>query len=260
MQDVVTRVPRLAFLNMADVLVFARSGRSNAEGAFATCHSLTLPPSEPGYYFWRDRTVGRNHPALGVVRRPNRRRVTVGRRPIRHDFAFGAALSAINARADAERAVPSRRRHTAAVAGETRHRGPRSCHHIDPQLGASAGSRAKTARYSASCHGPDFFQQVADGPDVSRQPPDPEALRFSAATIFARSRNGLAAWFRPAFRNVSLVSPALHRAARGTDAVRGRSSGRRIEESPRRQRQPIQLHRRTICTSGSSPSDRRRGA
>ena len=59
MQDVVSRVPALSFIDMADVLVFARSGRSNAEGAFATCHCLTLPASEPGYYFWRDRTTGR---------------------------------------------------------------------------------------------------------------------------------------------------------------------------------------------------------
>jgi hypothetical protein len=57
MQDVVSRVPTLSFINMADVLVFARAGRSNAEGAFATCHCLTLPASEPGYYFWRDRTT-----------------------------------------------------------------------------------------------------------------------------------------------------------------------------------------------------------
>src|SRR6185503_13191280 len=59
MQDVVSRVPQLSFINMADVLVFARSGRSNAEGAFATCHCLTLPASEPGYYFWRDRATHR---------------------------------------------------------------------------------------------------------------------------------------------------------------------------------------------------------
>src|SRR6185295_6331112 len=55
MQDIVTRVEALSFIDMADVLVFARQGRTHAEGAFATCHCLTLPPSEPGYYFWRDR-------------------------------------------------------------------------------------------------------------------------------------------------------------------------------------------------------------
>ena len=57
MDDIVTRVPTLSFIDIADVLVFARAGRSNAEGAFATCHCLTLPPSEPGYYFWRDRAT-----------------------------------------------------------------------------------------------------------------------------------------------------------------------------------------------------------
>ena len=68
MQDIVTRVPTLSFIDMADVLVFARSGRSNAEGAFATCHCLSLPPSEPGYYFWRDREHRRDHAPIGVVR------------------------------------------------------------------------------------------------------------------------------------------------------------------------------------------------
>jgi hypothetical protein len=57
MQDVVSRVPALSFIDMGDVMVFARAGRSNAEGAFATCHCLTLPASEPGYYFWRDRST-----------------------------------------------------------------------------------------------------------------------------------------------------------------------------------------------------------
>ncbi len=68
MQDVVSRVPQLSFIDMADVLVFARSGRSNAEGAFATCHCLTLPASEPGYYFWRDRTTHEADAPLRVVR------------------------------------------------------------------------------------------------------------------------------------------------------------------------------------------------
>jgi hypothetical protein len=58
MQDIVSRTPRLSFIDLSDVLVFARFGRSEAEGAFATCHCLTLPESEPGYFFWRDRTTG----------------------------------------------------------------------------------------------------------------------------------------------------------------------------------------------------------
>ena len=58
MQDIVRRTPRLSFIDLREVLVFARFGRSEAEGAFATCHCLTLPESEPGYFFWRDRDTG----------------------------------------------------------------------------------------------------------------------------------------------------------------------------------------------------------
>ena len=58
MQDIVRRTPSLSFIDLSEVLVFARFGRSEAEGAFATCHCLTLPESEPGYFFWRDRTTG----------------------------------------------------------------------------------------------------------------------------------------------------------------------------------------------------------
>ena len=59
MRDIVSRVPTLSFIDPDDVLLFARAGRTDAEGAFATCHCLSLPPSEPGYYFWRDRDTGR---------------------------------------------------------------------------------------------------------------------------------------------------------------------------------------------------------
>jgi hypothetical protein len=58
MQDVVRRTRPLSFIDLREVLVFGRFGRSDAEGAFATCHCLTLPESEPGYYFWRDRATG----------------------------------------------------------------------------------------------------------------------------------------------------------------------------------------------------------
>jgi hypothetical protein len=58
MQDVVRRTPRLSFIDLNEVLVFGRFGRAEADGAFATCHCLTLPESEPGYYFWRDRSTG----------------------------------------------------------------------------------------------------------------------------------------------------------------------------------------------------------
>jgi len=58
MEDVCRRTPRLAFIDLKEILIFGRFGRSHSEGAFATCHCLTLPESEPGYYFWRDRATG----------------------------------------------------------------------------------------------------------------------------------------------------------------------------------------------------------
>jgi len=58
MEDIVARVPTLSFIDMTRVLVFARAGRTTAEGAYATCHCICLPPSEPGYYYWRDRDTG----------------------------------------------------------------------------------------------------------------------------------------------------------------------------------------------------------
>ena len=58
MQDIVRRTSSLSFIDLSEVLIFARFGRSEAEGAFATCHCLTLPESEPGYFFWRDRSTG----------------------------------------------------------------------------------------------------------------------------------------------------------------------------------------------------------
>jgi hypothetical protein len=58
MEDVVARVPALAHIDVRNILVFARLGRTSTHGAYATCHSLMLPDSEPAYYFWRDRRTG----------------------------------------------------------------------------------------------------------------------------------------------------------------------------------------------------------
>ena len=58
MDDVVRRTPSLSFIKLPEIVIFGRFGRADAEGAFATCHCLTLPTSEPGYFFWKDRATG----------------------------------------------------------------------------------------------------------------------------------------------------------------------------------------------------------
>jgi hypothetical protein len=57
-RDIVSRVHELSFIDVNRVLVFARPGRSSADGPYASCHSLGLPTSEPGYFFWCDRGTG----------------------------------------------------------------------------------------------------------------------------------------------------------------------------------------------------------
>lgn len=56
--DIVSRVPALAHVQPERTLVFARRGRTGADGPNATCHCLTLPTSEPGYYYWADAESG----------------------------------------------------------------------------------------------------------------------------------------------------------------------------------------------------------
>jgi hypothetical protein len=85
--DIVKRVPALAYIDPAHLLVFARFGRSQADGAYATCHSVNLPTSEPGYYFWRDRRTGQitRRSEWFVTKSPI---VQLGTRPIDYLISF----------------------------------------------------------------------------------------------------------------------------------------------------------------------------
>lgn len=93
MEDIVRRVPRLSDIDMRDVLLFGRLGRSDTHGVFAACHSLTLPDSEPAYYFWRDGRTGRlsRRSEWFITRSPEVR--INGRRVSLPDFAGAAAVS-----------------------------------------------------------------------------------------------------------------------------------------------------------------------
>ncbi len=87
--DITRRVPALGHVRPERTLVFARRGRTGADGPNATCHCLTLPTSEPGYYFWADAvtgTVTRRSPWF-VTRSPN---VVMHGTPI--DYMISVAL------------------------------------------------------------------------------------------------------------------------------------------------------------------------
>jgi hypothetical protein len=157
MQDVVSRVPALSFINMADVLVFARAGRSNADGAFATCHCLTLPASDPGYYFWRDRTTRTltRRSEWFVTKSPS---VTIATRDIKYMLSFTLPRFCDQSldRSRKERFYPGADPWIAKLDTVVH-----ELYHIDPQLAGIRRIEREDGTYSANCHGQRFFEQVS---------------------------------------------------------------------------------------------------
>src|SRR5256885_436245 len=158
MQDIVSRVPTLSFINMADVLVFARSGRSTAEGAFATCHCLSLPPSDPGYYFWRDRTTHEltRRSEWFVTKSPV---VSLGTRDIKYMLSFALPRFCDQSldKSRKERLYPGAEPWVAKLDTVVH-----ELYHIDPELAGIRRIEKEDGTYSANCHGHAFFEQVAD--------------------------------------------------------------------------------------------------
>lgn len=157
MQDVVARTPRLSFIDLSEVIIFGRFGRSDAEGAFATCHCLTLPETEPGYYFWKDRETGeltRRSPWF-VTKSPL---VKVGTRQIKYLISFVLPRFC-------DQTLTRSRKADLYPGGE-----PwlakldtliHELYHIDPaETGIRAVQRADGSR-SPRTHGPLFYEDVA---------------------------------------------------------------------------------------------------
>lgn len=197
MRDIVARVPALSFIDLDDVLVFARSGRTNAEGAFATCHCLCLPPSEPGYYFWRDRTTGRmtRRSEWFVTKSPV---VTVGGRALKYLVSFSLP------RFCDQRLDRSRKERFYRRAGDSwiakLDTVIHELYHIDPEHNGIRRLSREDGTHLANCHSPRFFQQVAEMVTAYLDShPDPETfefLRHDFATLEARHGAVVGASFR----------------------------------------------------------------
>ncbi len=157
MQDIVARVPTLSFIDPGDVLVFARAGRSSAEGAFATCHCLSLPPSEPGYYFWRDRSTHKltRRSEWFVTKSPS---VSIGARDIKYMLSFSLPRFCDQSldRSRKERFYPGADPWIAKLDTVVH-----ELYHIDPDLAGIRRIEREDGTYSANCHGQQFFEQVA---------------------------------------------------------------------------------------------------
>ena len=176
MQDVVSKVGALSFIDIADVLVFARPGRTKAEGAFATCHCLTLPPSDPGYYFWRDRDSGRvtRRSEWFVTKSP---KVTIGARDVKYmiSFALPRFCDQTLGRSRKERFYSGADNAWMAKLDTVVH----ELFHIDPEQNGIRRLDRGDGTFSTHCHSPRFFEQVAEMvSEYLDARPDPSAYDF----------------------------------------------------------------------------------
>jgi hypothetical protein len=175
MADVVSRVPTLSFIDMSKVLVFARGGRTHAEGAYATCHCICLPASEPGYYFWRDRKSGNltRRSEWFVTKSPE---VTIGATPI--DYMISFTLPRF---CDQQLSRTKKQIHYSG--------GPNwiakldtivhELYHIDPAHPGIRRMEREDGTYAANCHGHRFFEDVVGMvQQYLDTKPDPAAYDF----------------------------------------------------------------------------------
>ena len=214
MRDIVLRVPTLSFIDVADLLVFARSGRSNADGPFATCHCLTQPPSEDGYYFWRDRSSGHitRRSEWFVTKSPT---VSVAGRPMKYMISVALPRFCDQSldRTRKERFYPGAEAWIAKLDTVVH-----ELFHIDPRQSGIRRIEREDGSYLANCHGHQFFGQVADMVAIyMKSSPDPAVYGFLRADFDALTRRHggiVATTFRtfPSFPQRYIARAATQRA------------------------------------------------
>jgi hypothetical protein len=196
MRDIVARVPALSFITPEDVLVFGRFGRSGADGPFATCHCLSLPPSEPGYYFWRDRRSGRltRRSEWFVTKSP---RVSVESRPVHYliSFALPRFCDQTLARSRKRSLYPGREPWVGKLDTVVH-----ELYHIAPSGSGLRRMKRADGRESSLIHSPEFFADVAEMVnEYLDSKPDPEVcafLRHDFASLEARYGGVIGTTFR----------------------------------------------------------------
>jgi len=156
MEDIVARVPTLSFIDMRRVLVFARAGKTGTDGAYATCHCLCLPPSEPGYYFWRDRKTGEltRRSEWFVTRSPE---LHIGAQDIDYMVSFALPRFCEQSLSRSRKRIHYDDQPNWVAKLDTI---VHELYHIDPQRPGIRRMERADGTYSANCHGRRFFEDV----------------------------------------------------------------------------------------------------
>jgi hypothetical protein len=157
-RDIVARVPGLSELNPTDLLIFGRYGRSGAAGAYATCHCLTLPPTDPGYYYWCDKLSGQmtRRSEWFVTKSPQ---VSISGRPVHYLISFALPRFCDQALDQSRKrrfypGAPSWIAKLDTIVHEL--------YHIDPNRTGLRRIERRSGGFAATLHGPTFLADVAD--------------------------------------------------------------------------------------------------
>lgn len=175
MHDIVSRVPRLSHVDPDDVLVFARYGRHGANGPVATCHCLSMPPNEPGYYYWRESGSGRITRCTPwfVTRSP---RVTMRGRDLSYLISFALPRFCDQSLSGSKKARHYGRAPEWVAKLDTI---VHELYHIDPDLKGIRRVQRRDGCAASASHGRAFLEQVADlVREYMATGPDPALYEF----------------------------------------------------------------------------------
>ena len=175
MDDIVGRIPQLSHIDMSRVLVFARFGRSDAEGAYATCHAINLPTSDPSYYFWRDRQTGEmtRRSEWFITKSPL---VERGSSSIDYliSFCLPRFCDQTIARAHKQESYPGAAPWVAKLDTIVH-----ELYHVDPTMQGIRKLPSTNGKSTTRTHSPEFFEDVIGMTNAYlASKPDPELLEF----------------------------------------------------------------------------------
>jgi hypothetical protein len=197
MRDIVSRVPSLGCIDLDRVLVFARLGRTHAEGAYASCHCLTLPETEPGYFFWRDRDTGQltRRSEWFVTKSPQ---VEIAGKSIHYLISFALPRFSDQSldRSRKQEFYETNEPNWIAKLDTVIH----ELYHIDPEGHGLRRAVLPDGNVSSHLHGPTYYEDVArmvrQYLDTNPNPETYDFLRYNFAGLVERHGGVVCTTFR----------------------------------------------------------------